>query len=209
MRTNNKQIYESIMKDVSRTISKHLTEDMFDDLHDIEDQKNIDTEFADAVLKTNKFHMEFLADSVLYNFNVDGDKLKPLKNFSDEQLCKVFTVLFNMMAKELKGIADVKVSDIFDFDGIGEDYFSGFLRLEVSNLKEKDFAKFYKIIDKYDGRDDCYYGHFWFEERLDATDNLKFVKWVFDNTEQYNISSNDKKRLTFNDFCKDINYFES
>ena len=204
MRTNNKQIYESIMKDVSRTISKHLNEDLFDDLHDIEDQKNNDTEFAETALKTNKFHMEFLADSVVDN----GEVLKPLKNFSDEQLCKVFTVLFNMMAKELKGIADVKVSDIFDFDGIGEEYFTGFLRLEVSNLKEKDFAKFYKIIDKYDGRDDCYYGHFWFEERLDATDNLKFVKWVFDNTEQYNISSNDKKRLTFNDFYKNDKPFE-
>ena len=204
MRTNNKQIYESIMKDVSRTISKHLNEDLFDDLHDIEDQKNNDTEFAETALRTNKFHMEFLADSVVDN----GEVLKPLKNFSDEQLCKVFTVLFNMMAKELKGIADVKVSDIFDFDDIGEEYFTGFLRLEVSNLKEKDFAKFYKIIDKYDGRDDCYYGHFWFEERLDATDNLKFVKWVFDNTEQYNISSNDKKRLTFNDFYKNDKPFE-
>ena len=53
---NNKRLYEYIIKDIAITIKKQLNENnLFDDIYAIEDEKNIDTEFARKCIDDIKY----------------------------------------------------------------------------------------------------------------------------------------------------------
>ena len=54
---NNRKIYEFIIRDVSKIISKHINENLFDDLYDIEQENDVTIEVADKIYnkKINNF----------------------------------------------------------------------------------------------------------------------------------------------------------
>ena len=199
MRKNNKNLYDLIMNDVSKTVKKHINEDLYDDLYDIDQENDLTADITDKIYinNSNVFHMDVLTDFIYFK---DYKKLlEPFANLSEELLCKLFTLLLKtLLPKELNDMADITAVNVEDFDNI-KDGDVGMMRLEIKDLDESDYAKFYKIIRKLDGRDDCYLGHFWFKGYLEPTDDLRFVKWIYDNTYQENWE-NDKKRDTFNDF---------
>ena len=201
---NNKRLYKTIMKDVSKTIKKHINEDLYNDLYDIDQENNLTTDITDKIYinNSNVFHMEVMTDSFILFGDYDNVRklLEPFVNLSEKLLCKLFTLLLKiLMSKELNDMADITVVNVVEFDNIKDYDEMGMMRLEIKDLDESDYAKFYKIIRKLDGRDDCYLGHFWFKGYLEPTDDLRFVKWIYDNTYQENWE-NDKKRDTFNDF---------
>lgn len=206
----NNKLYKSIITDISKTVKKHINENLMNDLYDIDQETDQEIDLADNVYEnnTNVFHMEVLTDSFIFyiglnkKFDYDNVKklLEPFVNLSEEQLCKLLTLLLKILiSKELNDMADITVVNVEEFDNIKDYDEMGMMRLEIKDLDESDYAKFYKIMKNLDGRDDCYIGDFWFNGYLEPTDDLRFVKWVYDNTYQENWDNNNK-RDTFNDF---------
>lgn len=201
---NNKRLYKSIINDISKTVKRHINEDLYDDLYEIDQENDLTTDITDKVYnnKSNIFHMDFSAASLLYNLNIDLENLKLYNGSSEKELCKFFTFLFSHLSNkyDLNKITNITVVNVFNLYGADTDeneYEDSYLRLEIKNLKEANYEKFYNIMDRLDGRDDCYYADFWFHGTLDSTDNLKFIKWLFDNITQ---KDSKDKILTFKDF---------
>ena len=203
----NKRLYKSIINDISKTVKRHINEDLYDDLYEIDQENDLTTDITDNVYdnKSNIFHMDFSVPGLLDNLNIDLELLKLYNGSSEKELCKFFTFLFSHLSNKydlnkITNITVVNVLNIFRHDENEYEYSD--LRLEIKNLKEANYKKFYNIMDRLDGRDDCYYADFWFHGTLDSTDNLKFIKWLFDNITQ----KDDKdKILTFKDFLT-LNY---
>lgn len=206
----NDKLYKLILRDISKTVKKHINEDLMNDLYDIDQENNLTTDIADKIYKNNSnvFHMELLTDSFIFysGFNLkyeyDYDEvrklLEPFANLSEELLCKLLTLLLKLfIPKELNDLADITVVNVYEFNNIIEYDDLGMMRIEVKNLKESDYAKFYKIMRELDNRDYCYLANWWFNGSMESTDTLKFVKWVFDNEKQLD---NDDKSYTFKQF---------
>lgn len=169
MKTNKRRLYESIMKDVSRTVKRRLNENV----------------------NNNVFHIEY-PSWVLFTKLNEYDKQDELLN-----------IIYNLYSSNKEGtlkLLNIIAHSVFNFnfsfniiDMIDED----FIVLEINDLSEDEFEYTYNLLAKYDGRDEEYLGTWWFSA-LEPNDNNEFAKWVFDNTSQQDLQTD--QYLTFEDF---------
>ena len=181
-RNNKRVLYESIMRDVAKTVKKRLNENVNNNVFHIEILSNILWDSLDSGTWSN---------SLWNNINIKWDN----SSLTEENKMEIYSIFLDIVLEQnkLNGLADFKIIQVNDEQS---DFLSEYVTLEISGLETKDFKYFYNTLIKLDGRDDCYIGEFWFTQ-LESEDNTDFVKWVFDNVEQLD---NHNNTITFEDF---------
>ena len=98
MRRNNRRLYESIMRDVSKIVKQHLNEDLFNDLHDIEDQKNLDSEFVDELYGKiiSKYQKGDDIDKIIDEFEDNYNIFLYTKNGKYKTIFSLSTITFSI-----------------------------------------------------------------------------------------------------------------
>ena len=179
---NNKRLYESIMKDVSKTVKRHLNENVNNNVFHIEILSNILWDSLDSRDWSN---------SLWNNINIKWDN----SSLTEENKIEIYSIFLDIILEQnnLNELADFKIIQVNDEQS---DFLTEYVTLEISGLEPEDFEYFYNILIKLDGRDDCYVGEWWFSQ-LQPGDNTDFVKWVFNNVEQLDEHNN---TITFEDF---------
>ena len=98
MKRNNKQLYESIMKDVSKIVKQHLNEDLFNDLYDIDQENNLTVDIADKLYGKiiSKYQKGDDIDKIIDEFEDNYNIFLYTKNGKYKTIFSLSTITFSI-----------------------------------------------------------------------------------------------------------------